>query len=166
MEHGRIIKVDDWGMGYSTYITVKYGDKYLWLNINDLNRREEFADSMKDKYKDLGVNILDLSVSDLMEFYIEENDKEPLPEEEVPHYFTKGAVLRNKANGKLYIMIVAKNLEENKHKYYMLDIETFELSPTHLNAEWGKEGNTARQFVIENYDMYNAYFHQLKLRFK
>lgn len=166
MEHGRIIKVDDWGMGYSTYITVKYGDKYLWLNINDLNRREEFADSLNDKYKDLGVNILDLSVSDLMEFYIEENDKAPLHEEDVPNYFTKGVVLRSKNNGKLYIMIVAKNLEENKHKYYMLDIETFELSPTHLDAVWSADNTTARQFVIDNYDMYDFYFHNLKLRFK
>lgn len=161
MEHGRIIKINEWGIS-STYIVVKYGDNYLLLNTTDLNRRDEFSPTINVNYTDLNLNIVDLNISETIENYLEENEIKEL--DYVPSHFRKGMVLRSKHNGKLYSLIVARN-EEKKYKYYILDYETFELTYTDLDSKWVTD-EEAPNYIDKNFNVYDFYFDLLKLRFK
>lgn len=145
MEHGQIVRFRK-SYDSSPYITVKYREKYLFLSIDTLNRRCEFADIPDANREEINFNILEIPIKDIIDMYI---DNEELEQDEVPIYYT-GIIMKNKINGKYYSIILVRDGEgRGEQNYYLIDLETFELKSV--------VGNTKEEqfeYVKKNYHCY------------
>ena len=145
MEHGQIVKFHK-SHDSSPYITIKYRDKYLFLNINTLNRRCEFTDMPDADREEINFNILEIPIKDIIDMYI---DNEELEQDEIQIYYT-GTILKSKFNGKYYSMILVRDEEgRGEQNYYLIDLETFELKNIAGNTKEEQFG-----YVEKNYHCY------------
>lgn len=155
MEHGQLVQFDRLGADIVTgYITIIHEDKYLFLSTETLNRRSEFLypHEMNEKITDLGVNILNIPLEQIIENYVEETDAKYVD------YigYRCGRILRHKDNGKLYSLIA---IYGDDFIVYRIDLETFRLSPL-----GNKDSSTDRQIATDYY-MYDFTFADLGFDF-
>ena len=152
VEQGDIVKLNV--KSYNSYVVVKRNGKYLLISLESLNRREEFVHSFN--YEPTNMNIKDLNLEGLIESYIENNDLKTTRFE----YYTPGKIVKSKTTDKIYGCIIV-NVNDNEDSvadwmYYLIDLNTFALTPVH-----------DFKYIQEEYNVYDNFdFHDLKIRIK
>ena len=152
VEQGDIVKLNV--KSYNSYVVVKRNGKYLLISLESLNRREEFVHSFN--YEPTNMNIKDLNLEGLIESYIENNDLKTTRFE----YYTPGKIVKSKTTDKIYGCIIV-NVNDNEDSvadwmYYLIDLNTFVLTPVH-----------DFKYIQEEYNVYDNFdFHDLKIRIK
>ena len=158
MEHGRLVIFTN-NYGNSPYITVRYEDYYLFLSMDNLNRREDFVAIVRDEYKTLNANVKDLMIAEIVDMHIEENDYECI---EVGEYLS-GMILKEKISGKYYSVIITH--KRDAYDYYLIDLETFKLTKLRTEVN-GKDSDEQFEYVKRNYYTYDFNFCDLNIRIK
>lgn len=158
MEHGRIVKFYKSYDG-APYITIKYREKFLFLNISSFNRRDEFKTTINDEYKDLELNILDLSILEIVKQNIEEKDIEQTDIDE----FEIGMIIKSKLSHNYY-GVIAASYEENPTdediECLLVNLKTFKIERLPVD-NW----NNQMQYLKVNYK-YVMNFKELKINIK
>ena len=154
MEHGQIVRFDK-DYDRCPYITIKYREHYLFLSTETLNRREDFVETVKDKYEDTGVNILDLPILDIIEQYVEDYDKNGYKID----IYNYGMIIRHKITNKYY-GVVAARLDTEELNCYLIDLETFNIIDIPMD-DWDSQ----MTYLKDNY-IYMMNFSSLQLKVK
>lgn len=157
MEHGQIVKF--YGSLYETpYITIKYREKFLFLNINSLNRKNEFETTINDEYKDLKLNILDLPILEA----VKQNTKEKTTTD--INKFIVGMIVKNNLTHNYYGVITVANYERNAinedKECFLVNLKTFEIERVPAD-NW----NNQIQYLKVNYK-YVMNFKELEINIK
>lgn len=155
MEHGQLVQFDRLGADIVTsYITIMHEGKCLFLSTETLNRRSEFLHphEINEKIADLGINILNIPLEQIIENYAEEIDAVYVDYV----MYQCGRILRHKTSGKLYSLITV--LDES-FTIYRVDLETFEL------VLLGDKSQETDKNIASEYYMYNFTFADLGFDF-
>lgn len=156
MEHGDIIVFKD-SFDESPHVTIKYDNKYLFLSLNSFNRRDNLEATISEKYIETGLNILDLSICDVLERRIEEQESVAF----TPEDFGLGMILRNKLTDKLNSLIVI--FIDGDFYLFTIDLETFEVTPTNITVDSYRE--CTQNYINDNYYAYRyVNFSDLKIK--
>jgi hypothetical protein len=104
-------------------------EMYLLLNLKTLNRKEDFVTKLP-KYNEIGINIKDINLKGIVESYIEYNEPDTVEIDE----YRPGLILKAKgSNIKNYYSSVVVSVDrphnERTWEYYLLNLETLQLTP-------------------------------------
>lgn len=154
MEHGQIVKFYK-DYDNDPYIAIKYRDHYLFVSTSTFNRRDDFIESVTEKYKDTGINILDIPILDIIKQYVEEYS--PSIKEIKSYYY--GMIVRHKITHKYFISVAAR-FNSDTINCFLVDLETFKITEIPMD-NW----NEQTAYLNTNYD-YIMDFSSLQLKIK